>query len=235
MRELFSPPLSPLLFFFVGTDIAIEAADVVLMKDDLFSVITAIDLSRKTFNRIKGNLVWALVYNVLALLLASGMSSPLSLSILPVPPCYPFLPLNQGNLACSSACFWYLSSFMFSLRSFSSHLSLAIPYQVEPRCGLTLSHSFSLPFPTSRLLFLIFLFRSSSLSSLRGAPSHHRRSFRARLLRPCPPRLLLPQLLRCPQIHQHRQVINIQIVLCEGKERIKRGKRSSSKVVLIDI
>ncbi|GAB2302259.1 Probable copper-transporting ATPase hma5 [Dionaea muscipula] len=47
-----------------GTDIAIEAADIVLMKSNLEDVITAIDLSRKTFSRIHLNYILALGYNV---------------------------------------------------------------------------------------------------------------------------------------------------------------------------
>lgn len=59
-----------------GTDIAIEAADIVLMKSNLEDVITAIDLSRKTFSRIRLNYVWALGYNVLGIPIAAGLLFP---------------------------------------------------------------------------------------------------------------------------------------------------------------
>lgn len=59
-----------------GTDIAIEAADVVLMKSNLEDVITAIDLSRKTLSRIRLNYVWALGYNVLGVPVAAGVLFP---------------------------------------------------------------------------------------------------------------------------------------------------------------
>ncbi len=60
-----------------GTDIAIESADVTLVRGDLSSVVTAIKLSRKTFGKIKQNLFWAFFYNVVALPLAMlGLAHP---------------------------------------------------------------------------------------------------------------------------------------------------------------
>ncbi|BFI43005.1 P-type Cu+ transporter [Marchantia polymorpha subsp. ruderalis] len=59
-----------------GTDIAIEAADIVLMRSNLEDVITAIHLSRRTFFRIRLNYVWALGYNVLGIPIAAGVLFP---------------------------------------------------------------------------------------------------------------------------------------------------------------
>ncbi|KNA10048.1 hypothetical protein SOVF_147970 [Spinacia oleracea] len=59
-----------------GTDIAIEAADIVLMRSNLEDVITAIDLSRKTFSRIRWNYIWALGYNLLGIPIAAGALFP---------------------------------------------------------------------------------------------------------------------------------------------------------------
>ncbi|KAI0513769.1 hypothetical protein KFK09_009799 [Dendrobium nobile] len=59
-----------------GTDIAIEAADIVLMKSNLDDVITAIDLSRKTFSRIRMNYIWALGYNIIGIPIAAGALFP---------------------------------------------------------------------------------------------------------------------------------------------------------------
>ncbi len=55
-----------------GTDIAIESADAVLMKNSLSDVVAAIDLSRSVIKNIKQNLFWALFYNSLAIPLAAG-------------------------------------------------------------------------------------------------------------------------------------------------------------------
>lgn len=55
-----------------GTDIAIDSADAVLMKNSLSDVVTAIDLSRSVLTNIKQNLFWALFYNCLAIPLAAG-------------------------------------------------------------------------------------------------------------------------------------------------------------------
>ncbi|RYQ88389.1 hypothetical protein Ahy_B09g095606 isoform A [Arachis hypogaea] len=59
-----------------GTDVAIEAADIVLVKNSLEDVITAIDLSRKTMLRIRLNYIWALGYNVLGMPVAAGVLYP---------------------------------------------------------------------------------------------------------------------------------------------------------------
>jgi Cu+-exporting ATPase len=60
-----------------GTDAAIEASDLTLIRNDLMSAVDAIRLSRRTLGTIKGNLFWAFAYNVLAIPLAmSGRLSP---------------------------------------------------------------------------------------------------------------------------------------------------------------
>jgi len=56
-----------------GTDIAIESADIVLMKSDLNDVVTAIQLSKAVLRNIKQNLFWALFYNSLGIPLAAGV------------------------------------------------------------------------------------------------------------------------------------------------------------------
>lgn len=56
-----------------GQDIAIESADIVLMKSDLNDAVTAVKLSRSVMKNIKENLFWALIYNSLGIPLAAGV------------------------------------------------------------------------------------------------------------------------------------------------------------------
>lgn len=67
-----------------GTDVAIDAADVVLMKSRLGDAAAAIRLSRQTYKDIKENLFWALIYNVLLIPLAAGAWAFLGLSMNPM-------------------------------------------------------------------------------------------------------------------------------------------------------
>ena len=60
-----------------GTDVAMEAADVTLMRGDLRGLVTAIQLSRKTIRIIRENLVWAFGYNVILIPVAAGVLYPL--------------------------------------------------------------------------------------------------------------------------------------------------------------
>lgn len=63
-----------------GTDVAIESADVVLMKSDPYDVLGAIELSRATLRKMHQNLFWAVAYNVIAFPAAAGVFFPLVIS-----------------------------------------------------------------------------------------------------------------------------------------------------------
>lgn len=66
-----------------GTDIAIESGGIVLVKNDLRDVVTALTLSQKTFARIKLNLFWAFIYNTLGIPIAAGLFVWAGLSLSP--------------------------------------------------------------------------------------------------------------------------------------------------------
>lgn len=66
-----------------GTDIAIDSGGIVLVQNDLRGVVRALEISKKTFNRIKLNLFWALIYNTIGIPIAAGLFVELGLSLSP--------------------------------------------------------------------------------------------------------------------------------------------------------
>jgi Cu2+-exporting ATPase len=59
-----------------GTDVAIETADVVLMKSDPLDILNALTVSKATVRKMKQNLFWAAIYNLLAIPVAAGVFYP---------------------------------------------------------------------------------------------------------------------------------------------------------------
>ena len=66
-----------------GTDIAIDSGGIVLVQNDLRGVVRALDISKKTFNRIKLNLFWALIYNTIGIPIAAGLFVGLGFTLSP--------------------------------------------------------------------------------------------------------------------------------------------------------
>ncbi|MGN0261249.1 MAG: heavy metal translocating P-type ATPase [Eggerthellaceae bacterium] len=79
-----------------GTDIAMESADMVLIRSDLEDVPAAISLSRATLRNIKQNLFWALIYNVICIPIAAGVLAPVGISLNPM--------IAAAAMSCSSIC-----------------------------------------------------------------------------------------------------------------------------------
>ncbi|KAM1873178.1 hypothetical protein ACFX13_007040 [Malus domestica] len=116
-----------------GTDIAIEAANIVLMKSNLEDVVTAIDLSRKTMSRVRLNYVWALGYTILGMPVAtrvwfpfSGIRSPLWLA-------GACMAASSLSVVCSSLLLYSCKKFLH-IQSFSNDKLLPGPAQAQ--CGL---------------------------------------------------------------------------------------------------
>ncbi len=59
-----------------GTDVSVEAGDIVLVRDNLLDVVTAIQLGRKTLSKIRQGFFWALIYNIILLPVAAGLVYP---------------------------------------------------------------------------------------------------------------------------------------------------------------
>ena len=79
-----------------GTEVAIESADMVLMRSDLLDVASAIKLSCSTLRNIKQNLFWALFYNVICIPVAAGALTPLGVTLTP--------DFAAFAMSCSSIC-----------------------------------------------------------------------------------------------------------------------------------
>ena len=80
-----------------GTDIALESADIVLMKNSLGDVVTAIDLSKSVIRNIHMNLFWAFFYNALGIPIAAGVLYPIwGLSLSPM--------IGSAAMSLSSVC-----------------------------------------------------------------------------------------------------------------------------------
>jgi heavy metal translocating P-type ATPase len=67
-----------------GTDVAIEAADIIIMRNDLTDIPKALNLSRKVMRIIKQNLFWAFIYNIIGIPIAAGILYPIGILLNPM-------------------------------------------------------------------------------------------------------------------------------------------------------
>lgn len=80
-----------------GTQVAVEAADMVLVRSNLFDVVVALDLAKVVFNRIRLNFLWAIMYNVVAIPFAAGIWFPWTHML--VPPQYAGLCMALSSIS----------------------------------------------------------------------------------------------------------------------------------------
>ena len=108
-----------------GTDVAIDAADVVLMNSRLTDVSAAVRLSRKTYKTILWGLFWALIYNSILIPVAAGALSPLGITMGPM----------LGALAMSLSSFCVVTNALrlngFDMRSSEKDVKLKNPVQTD--------------------------------------------------------------------------------------------------------
>ena len=89
-----------------GTEVAIEAADMVLIRSHLHDLVVALDLARLVFGRIQLNFMWATVYNVLAIPYAAGVWFPYTRIVLPPQYAGLAMALSSVSVVISSMCLW---------------------------------------------------------------------------------------------------------------------------------
>ncbi len=99
-----------------GTDVAIDSADIVLMKSSLSDVAKAITLSRRTLLNIKENLFWAFIYNIICIPIAAGALSfePINVTLNPM--------IAAGAMSLSSVCV-VLNALRLNLANLNRHTS----------------------------------------------------------------------------------------------------------------
>ena len=105
-----------------GTDIAIDSADVVLMRSDVLDVPAAIQLSRSTLRNIKQNLFWALIYNAVCIPVAAGVFSFAGFTLNPM--------MAAAAMSCSSVC---VVSNALRLRSWKPRFSSNAAQQIAAK------------------------------------------------------------------------------------------------------
>ena len=145
---------------------AIECADIVLMRNDLRDVAIAVDLARATFRRIRMNFVWALLYNTLAIPLAAGVLFPLTHAMLPpMVAGFAMVSLSLKSLLFSYLLFFLSSYFLFFSLLFFSFVFIRLHHLCQwwcRRCCLGCTRNRQL---SNKWLFTVISLSSSPLTS----------------------------------------------------------------------
>ena len=98
-----------------GSHIAVEAGDMILVRNNLFDVVVAIDLAKIVFRRVKWNLLWAVLYNIIAIPVAAGVCYPWT--HMAVPPQYAGLSMAMSSMSVilsSLSLRWYKKPKLYS-------------------------------------------------------------------------------------------------------------------------
>jgi Cu+-exporting ATPase len=103
-----------------GTEIAMESADMVLMNSNLLDVVTAVDLSRVVFRRIKWNFAFAMVYNCVGLVVACGLFYPVNHLVLPAWVAGGAMAMSSVSVVASSLALGCYSKPKVSVQSFAT-------------------------------------------------------------------------------------------------------------------
>lgn len=109
-----------------GTDVAMESADMVLMRPDVFNVVVAIDLSHAILHCIRRNLFWALAYNIVAIPIAAGLSLYFFQTIIPPWVAGGAMAMSSVSVVLSSLSLLYYQPPKQRLSSLDPSLSLSL-------------------------------------------------------------------------------------------------------------
>jgi Cu+-exporting ATPase len=127
-----------------GTDVAIETADIVLMRGDVRNVVSAINLSRKTYRKMITNLFWAFIYNIIGIPLAAGILFGLTGFFLPPYLAAVFMATSSVSVVMNAL---FLKRFEPKTEQQLEEEKLLVEEKVmDPICGMEIIPSYSIEY-----------------------------------------------------------------------------------------